>query len=190
MTLMPVSRTSTEVDWSTNSGAGRWIGKCIFALIGPRSSTGCPTTFMMRPRVLGADRDGDRGAGVLDVLSAAEAVGRVHRDRAHRLLAEVERHLDHEVVGLVVDRRIRRRERRQHLGQVAALELDVDDGSRHLDDLANGHLLSPWSGLDRSSRGARSGLGPVPASRPAGGMRYSRACAPVTISTSSRVIAA
>jgi hypothetical protein len=26
-TLMPVSKTSTEVDWSTNSGAGRWIGR-------------------------------------------------------------------------------------------------------------------------------------------------------------------
>ena len=26
MTLMPVSNTSACVDWSTNEGAGRWIG--------------------------------------------------------------------------------------------------------------------------------------------------------------------
>ncbi len=41
------------VDWSTNSGAGRWIGKNVSDSIGPRSSTGSPITFMMRPSVAG-----------------------------------------------------------------------------------------------------------------------------------------
>src|SRR5918996_3712463 len=51
MTLMPVTRISASVDCSTNSGALRWIGRVCLLLTGPRSSTGSPITFRMRPSV-------------------------------------------------------------------------------------------------------------------------------------------
>src|SRR5215831_7283939 len=53
MTLMPVTRISASVDWSMNSGAGRWIGKRRLVCTGPRSSTGSPTTLRIRPKVSG-----------------------------------------------------------------------------------------------------------------------------------------
>ena len=94
MTLMPVSNISTLTDWSTNFGAARWIGRCFLALTGPRSSTGSPTTFRMRPStswptgiMIGAPVFVDRHA-------AHQAVGRVHGDAAHGVLAEVLRDLD------------------------------------------------------------------------------------------------
>ena len=40
----------TEVFCSTKLGASAWDGQVIFSLMGPISSTGRPTTFMMRPR--------------------------------------------------------------------------------------------------------------------------------------------
>ena len=49
MTLMPVSNISTLTLWSVNFGAERWIGERWVALTGPASSTGSPTTFMIRP---------------------------------------------------------------------------------------------------------------------------------------------
>src|SRR3569623_2010458 len=53
MTLMPVTRIEVSVDQSTKSGASAWIGADCSAPIGPRSSIGSPTTFMMRPSVFG-----------------------------------------------------------------------------------------------------------------------------------------
>ncbi len=50
---MPVTRISDEVDCSSNDGASRWIGRYMVVLIGPCSSIGAPTTFMIRPRVPG-----------------------------------------------------------------------------------------------------------------------------------------
>src|SRR6516162_2871751 len=52
-TLIPVTRISASVDWSMNSGAGLWIGDRRLVCTGPRSSTGSPTTWRMRPRVSG-----------------------------------------------------------------------------------------------------------------------------------------
>src|ERR1700756_2819988 len=53
MTLMPVTRICCSVDWSTNSGAARWIGSVCLWPTAPRSSTGSPMTFRMRPSVSG-----------------------------------------------------------------------------------------------------------------------------------------
>src|SRR4051812_20690340 len=53
MTLMPVTRICASVDCSTNSGALRWIGRVLVWPTGPRSSTGSPITFRMRPSVSG-----------------------------------------------------------------------------------------------------------------------------------------
>ena len=51
MTLMPVTRISELVACAAKSGAGWWIARVSVAWTGPRSSTGSPTTFRMRPRV-------------------------------------------------------------------------------------------------------------------------------------------
>ena len=87
---------------------------------------------------LGADRHRDRLAEVDRFHAALHAVGRLHRDRAHAVLAEVLLDFGDDVERLapslrvaldaqrVVDRR-----------QVAGLELDVDDRSDDLDDLAD-----------------------------------------------------
>ena len=48
---MPVTSTSASVDWSTKSGAGAWIGAVTLMSTAPRSSTGSPMTFRMRPSV-------------------------------------------------------------------------------------------------------------------------------------------
>jgi len=52
-TLMPVSNISTFVDWSSNGGAGRWIGYVFFAWMAGPLSTGSPTTLRIRPSVSG-----------------------------------------------------------------------------------------------------------------------------------------
>ena len=50
----------------------------------------------MRPSVDLADGHRDRAAGVDHLSAAREAVGRVHRDRAHAVVAEVLLDLAHE----------------------------------------------------------------------------------------------
>ncbi len=52
-TLIPVTRISEAVACSSKLGALRWIVYCLSVLMGPRSSIGSPTTFMMRPSVAG-----------------------------------------------------------------------------------------------------------------------------------------
>ena len=83
-----------------------------------------------------ADRHLNRRAGVRHFDAADQAFGRVHRDGAHDRLTEVLRDLEHEVVLLAGDVRIRDRERVQNLGQLARRELDVHDRSDDLRDLA------------------------------------------------------
>ncbi len=48
-----------------------------------------------------ADRDRDRPAGVDHLVAALEAVGGVHRDRAHAVVAEVLLHLERQVASPV-----------------------------------------------------------------------------------------
>src|SRR6267378_80092 len=50
---MPVARICASVDCSTNAGALRWIGRVCLWPTGPRSSTGSPITFRIRPSVSG-----------------------------------------------------------------------------------------------------------------------------------------
>src|SRR5690606_27458505 len=85
-----------------------------------------------------AHRHHDRRAGVEDVLTAGDALGAVHGDAAHRVLAEVLGDLDGEVVRLARDGRVRHLQGGVDLGQIAGGELDVDDGTQHLGDLAGG----------------------------------------------------
>ena len=89
-------------------------------------------TFMMRPSVPSPTGTEIGVAGVGDFLAAHEALGNVHRDAAHGVLAEMLRDLEHEPVA-VVDRLERVQNRRQ-----VAVELHVDDGADHLGDAAGG----------------------------------------------------
>ena len=73
-----------------------------------------------------ADRHRDRVARVADFVAAREAFGRVHRDGANRVLAEVLRDFENKARAVV-----RRLQRVQDRRQVA-VELDVDDGADHL----------------------------------------------------------
>ena len=77
-----------------------------------------------------ADRNGDRRAGVGDLLAAHQAFGDVHRDGAHRGFAEMLGHLEDQAVALVAG--LQRVEDRRQL----AVELDVDDGADDLSDAA------------------------------------------------------
>src|SRR3546814_14944489 len=67
-----------------------------------------------------------------DVCSSDLAVGRVHRDRADGVLAEVLRDFEDETVAVVVGF-----ERVQNRGELTG-ELDVDDGAADLCDAARG----------------------------------------------------
>ena len=106
MTLIPVSKISAFGDSSRNSGGSRWIGQ--------RSRVGGPSLLVDRlaehvPEPAErdvADRDADRRAGVDDVDAARQAVGRVHCDRAHAVVAEVLLHLCDQI-GAAAPRRAR-----------------------------------------------------------------------------------
>ena len=93
---------------------------------GPASSTGSPMTFMMRPSVSSPTGTAIGSPVSLHLLAAHQPLGRVHGDGAHRVLAEMLRHLQHQAVAVVVGL-----ERVQDRRQVA-VELHVDDGAHHL----------------------------------------------------------
>ena len=83
----------------------------------------------MRPSVALADGDRDRAAGVDDLHAAGEAVGGVHRDRAHAVVAEVLLHLaDEGALLAAVDR-----DRVVDLGQLVG-EHGLDDDALDLLD--------------------------------------------------------
>ena len=85
----------------------------------------------------GADRHRDRRAGVDDLHAAAHAVGRLHRDGADAVLAEVLLDLADDVDGLAAGPGREDPDRVVDGRQVPGLELDVDDRSDDLDDLAD-----------------------------------------------------
>ena len=76
---------------------------------------------------LRADRHRDRAAGVDHLHAADQAVGGAHRDRADFRLAELLRHLEHQLAAVGADV-----QRVQDVRQLA-LEANVDDCTRDLD---------------------------------------------------------
>ena len=70
-------------------GAARWIGQRSLTSIGVALVDRLAEQVEDAPERDVADRHGDRAAGVDDLDAAREAVGRVHRDRAHAVVAEV-----------------------------------------------------------------------------------------------------
>jgi hypothetical protein len=86
---MPVSNISTSVDCSSNGGAWRWIDQRSSAVHLPSSSTGSPMTLRIRPSVARPTGTVIGCAGVDRLHAADHAVGRLHGDAAHLVLAEV-----------------------------------------------------------------------------------------------------
>jgi hypothetical protein len=114
---------AVSVDWSTNIGASAWIGAALV--------DGLADHVHDAPQSHRADGHADLAARIHHRLAAGEAVGRVHRDSANRVLAEMLGDLEHEAVAVIVGF-----ERREDLGQVA-VERHVDDGADHLGDAAD-----------------------------------------------------
>ncbi len=77
-----------------------------------------------------ADRNGDRLAGIGDILTAHQTFGRVHRNRADGGFTEVLRDFEHEALALVL-----RLQRVQDFRQMP-VELYVDDGADDLRDFS------------------------------------------------------
>ena len=98
MTLMPVSKTSTFVDCSTNCGRRPVDGRAQLGLHGRAVVDRVADDVEDAAEALGADGHRDGAARVAHGHAAHEAVGRVHRDGAHGVLAEVLRDLERQVV--------------------------------------------------------------------------------------------
>jgi hypothetical protein len=125
MTLIPVSNISVLVDCCSKVGAGRWIDQRSVAGMSPSLSTGLPMTFITRPSV--ARPTGTvMGRPRSSRACPDHAVGRLHGDGAHAVLAEV-------LVDLGGDVDVRaplrlggaHADRVEDLRQLAGLELDV-----------------------------------------------------------------
>ena len=124
-----------------NFGFGRLVGIGRRRLVdgapvrrrctGPASSTGSPTTLMMRPSV--PSPTGTAIGWPVSVTSwpRTRPSRRVHRDRAHGVLAEMLGDFEHQAVALVVGLQ-RVQDRRQ-----MAVELHVDDGADDLGDASD-----------------------------------------------------
>ena len=93
-----------------------------------------------------ADGNRDRLAGVAHLLAADQAVGRLQRDGADEVVAEVLGDLEGDLGRLVADRD-RRLERVVDVGDRVVRELDVDDGAGDARDAADagGRLVSAAS---------------------------------------------
>ena len=157
MTLMPVSNICSSVDCSSSVGRRRGGSASAPSTApgGPGSPPARRARSCTRPSVAGPTGT-EIGAPVsIDRHAALHAVGRLHRDRAHAVLAEVLLDFGDDVDRLaavapsdddahgVVDRR-----------QVPACELDVDDRADDLDDLADFAvpLLLPYCSFAASGR--------------------------------------
>ena len=90
MTLMPVSNIWVlDSSWS-NGGACRWIGqRSVISSEDSGTSSDSPRVFEHVALGDVADRHGDRRAGVAHLGAADQAVGGLHRDGAHHVVAEV-----------------------------------------------------------------------------------------------------
>jgi hypothetical protein len=102
-------------------------------------------TFMMRPSVAGPTGT-VIGCRCRHRLAAGQALGGVHGDGAHGVLAQVLGDFEHQAEGLAGPLvGVGGLQRVEDRGQVA-FELDVDDGADDLDQAAGGDRLGrePW----------------------------------------------
>ena len=151
---MPVSKASTLVDWSTNSGVGPVDFPFLVGVDRAHLVHGLADDVEDPAEGLAADRHDDLLAGVEDLLAADQAVGGVHGDGAHGVLAEMLGDLDDQVPFPVAQGGVGDLEGVVDLGELAGLEFHVDDGTDDLGDFSFIHdepflLFPPASGVDR-----------------------------------------
>ena len=94
---MPVSNISVVGVRFSTVGAGRWIGQRSSTSTGSPRSIASPSRLKMRPSVTRPTGTVIGPPVSIDLHPAREAVGRVHRDRADAVVAEVLLHLADEV---------------------------------------------------------------------------------------------
>ena len=125
-----------------------------------------------------ADRHPDGRARVGDLLAAGQALGNVHGDAAHRVLAEVLGHLQDEAVAVVGGF-----QRVQDGGQVVA-ELHVHDGADYLRDVADRQVGA--GGGDAGARALDQGSRVVYVRHDAVPFAFSRGGIRIAFQTSTR----
>src|SRR5581483_6141819 len=79
-------------------------------------------------------RHRDGAAGIQDLHPAHQPVGRVHRDAAHRVLAQMLSDFEHQIPRTIVDRGVRDPQCRENRWQSAVGKLDVNDVAQNLID--------------------------------------------------------
>ena len=132
-TLMPVSKISIFDESSSNGGGSRWIGQRSLPAGGASlPSTGVAEDVPDAAERHVADRHRDRRPRVDHVGAAGDAVGRVHRDSAHPVVAEMLLHLRDQLAAVGP----RDPQRRVDLGQ-SVREDGVDDDALDLDQLSD-----------------------------------------------------
>ena len=88
--MIPVSKISVVGDRLSKSGGSRWIAqRSVPSGADGWLSTGSPRTFHTRPSVTFPTGTEIGSPVSSDVDAARQAVGRVHGDRAHPVVAEV-----------------------------------------------------------------------------------------------------
>ena len=125
---MPVTRISDSVDCSAKPGASAWIGRCSSAFDRALLVDRLADDVQDAAQRGVAHGHHDRPVGVGHFLAADQTFGRVHRDRADGVLAEVLRDFQNQLLAVVVGG-----QRVQDLRQVI-VELHVNHGA---DDLGH-----------------------------------------------------
>ena len=133
---MPVSKISTFGVRSLKAGGSRWIDQRSASFGAGLLVDGLAEHVPDAAERDVADGHRDRPAGVDDVGAARDPVRRVHRDRAHAVVAEVLLHLCDQVAAV----RARDAQRRVDRGQ-AVREDGVDDDALDLEQLARSGLV-------------------------------------------------
>ena len=130
---------------------------------GTLPSTGSPSTFQTRPRVMSPTGTEIGAAGVHDCRAAGEAIGRVHRDRADAVVAQVLLHLGDQHAALGALDPERGVDLRELLGEhgVDHDALDLDQAADVLGAaVALGHVSPTWKLAGRRWRGTPEGRPP------------------------------
>ena len=122
-----------SVTWTNNASGSQLSGKALLRQVG------AVYEWEGKELALGADGDLDGLAGVHGLGAAHQAVGAAHGDAAGDVVTGQLRHLDHQLLAVVVDL-----DGVEQVRQLSILELDVQHRADDLDHLADvffGHRL-------------------------------------------------
>ena len=120
--MIPVVNASTLVDWSTNDGAGTMDRVLFFRVNRTHFVNRLADNIDNPTESFAADRHRDLLAGIDGILATNQTVGRIHGDGPDDIFTEMLGNFQHQVVLLVIDRRIGNPERIVDGRQFARLE--------------------------------------------------------------------